>query len=302
MANRKSQGKSTLKAQSASGDVKQQKVWADIQAKRQANRRKQRIKTIVISVIAVLVIAAVAAGIWWGSSRSNSSAAGENGQVLTGLTPSEAAAQKDVDQTEGVVIGPDGAWSASEGVPTIELYFSYACPGCLSLESQFGTQISQLALDGKINLIYHPVSTHQITWEGIASDAALKVAQNDPDHFVAFHQALMDRAYQIMFADEESLKAQGNTGDLASEEASAQIVQEVAQASGVSQEVIDTFSADGTASTKIKQWTQEWAAAAKAFSGDTIGTPMLVRNGTQKLSGSTWSDEGGLEDSLVNGE
>ena len=47
---------------------------------------------------------------------------------------------------------------AAASAPSVELYFDYQCPGCKAFDDTFGSQLVQLARDGKIKFSLHPLT------------------------------------------------------------------------------------------------------------------------------------------------
>ena len=169
------------KSSSKNENNRQQKVWKQVEAQREAARRKQTRKRAIIAIVAVLVVAAVALAGYLVAQSGNDKT---NGDVLSGQRPEKIAAlsgKEAVNAAQGILVGKPGVYKAESGVPTIEMWYSYGCPSCLGLEHQLGEQIMALATEGKANLVLHTVMTHALPWTVIAGDASMLVAMEQPD-------------------------------------------------------------------------------------------------------------------------
>ena len=139
----------------------------------QLARERRRRRTLLTSVVAVVVL--IAAGlIGWGISaaQQNTTAAGLS-------TPAVA-----VDDGTGFAVG--------SGPVKIDIYEDFMCPVCGQFEADTGATLAQLAADGKVTVVYHPIaildrysSTAYSTRSAAASAAAAQGGR-----FVEFHHAL----------------------------------------------------------------------------------------------------------------
>lgn len=247
-------------------------------AQREAQEAKDRRRRlfIILGIVAVLVVViAVVAGMMAGKkSSSTSSASGEfpAGIQAPGYLPN------------AIVIGPDGLGSAKEGIPTVNRYFSYGCPGCLHEEHLMGKDLHKAVEDGKFNMVLYPVGTHGLPWTYSADDAALKVAKEAPDKFYAFHEKLIDFAFGVMNKDEEAIQAQGNGTVLADEQGALKEIKRIGKEVGLSQNLIDSFVPAQKAKAEVDGWTNDWVSAVQPIVGDQVGTPMSIKNTDKKVS------------------
>lgn len=112
-----------------------------IKAQREEERRKDRLKRIAtITTVAVVALGAVGAG-WWYAAR------GSEPEQAQALAPVTAA--------------PDGSVvMAMAGVekPVLDVYEDFQCPACQALEETSGATIKNLAAEGKVKVVYHPVT------------------------------------------------------------------------------------------------------------------------------------------------
>ena len=292
-----------IKTSSQAAQKRQEKVWKQVEAQREAARRKQTGKRVAIAIVAVLVVAAVALAGYLFAQRGNGEAQGNTGAVLSGQRPEKVAAlsgQEAVDAAQGILIGQKGVYKATAGVPTIEMWFSYGCPACLNLEHQLGEKILAFAKDGKANLVLHPVATHALPWTIIAGNASMAVAAGQPEKTLEFHQALIDAGYGVMFAKGEDAgwKDQGNSTILADPAKSLEKIKEVAKKVGVKDEIISSFKADPQ-SALLEKWQKQWADAAGKQSQQ-VGTPMFASNG--KLVDNPINQDGTFNEDLLLGK
>jgi protein-disulfide isomerase len=113
-----------------------------IKEQRAADRRREQRKRIAtIATVVVVAMAAVVAG-WWYSAQQSA--------------PETAAAD-----TAPVTVQSDGSVvMAAQGVqkPVLDIYEDFQCPACQALEETSGTTIKNLAVEGKVKVVYHPIT------------------------------------------------------------------------------------------------------------------------------------------------
>ena len=279
---------------------RQQKVWKQVEAQREAARRQQTVKRLVIGIIAVLVVAAVALAGYLVAQSGNNKA---NGDVLSGKRPEKIATlsgQEAVDAAQGILLSEKGVYQATSGVPTIEMWYSYGCPACLNLEHKLGDKVLAFAKDGKANLVLHPVATHALPWTIIAGNASMQVAAGQPDKALAFHQALIAAGYGVMFAKGEEVgwKDQGNSTLMTDPGKSLEKIKEVAKKVGVKDEIISSFKAEPQ-SALLEKWQKQWADAAGKQTQQ-VGTPMFASNG--KLVENPINQDGSFNEDVLLGK
>lgn len=285
---------------------RQQKVWKQVEAQREAARRQQTVKRVVIGIIAVLVVAAVALSGYLIAQRGNNIAHASRsagGAVVSGQSPEKVSAlsgQQAVDAAQGILVGQKGVYQVTSGVPTIEMWYSYGCPACLNLEHKLGDKILAFAKDGKANLVLHPVATHALPWTIIAGNAAMQVAAGQPDKALAFHQALIDAGYGVMFAKGEEVgwKDQGNSTLMTDPAKSLEKIKKVAKKVGVKEEIINSFKAEPQ-SALLEKWQKQWADAAGKQTQQ-VGTPMFASNG--KLVENPINQDGSFNEDVLLGK
>ena len=170
-------------------------------------RRDRRNQTIIgVVVVAVLLVIAIVVGVvLWRAHNSEEAVAARQAQSMS-VEDAKAAVEKVADKptdstdTYGFVISKDGVYKPVDGVPTVETYIDFMCPGCGSVERTMGSTYQALVEAGQINLEVHPVSFRDFNstdeYSTRTAAAAMYVAQNDPDHLLAFIEALMEEGFQ----------------------------------------------------------------------------------------------------------
>ncbi|MCG5212471.1 thioredoxin domain-containing protein [Streptosporangium soli] len=113
-----------------------------IKAQREADRkREQRKRMATFATVAVVAVAAVGAGWWYAAQQSQSETASEKTAPIT-------------VQSDGAVV------MANAGVqsPVLDIYEDFQCPACQSLETTSGSTIKNLAVEGKVKVVFHPIT------------------------------------------------------------------------------------------------------------------------------------------------
>ena len=246
-----------------------------LQKKQQAREKRSRL--IVMSLlglgVAVLAVAVVMIVIW--------------GQK----TPMEKVENvpAGVVQDTGIPVGADGAaGTTNEGAKTLDVYVDYMCPICGQFEALNGASVAEMREAGDITYVVHPVSILDRVSQGTeystrAASAAAWVADQAPEQFNAFHEA--------MFASQPKEQTPGLSD--------AQIAQ-IAEQADVPADV-----ADGIASGEAHDTFGEWVAASSEVAGDDeslfneqggFGTPTVVIDG-ERFPG--WQTPGALTQAIT---
>ena len=243
-------------------------------------RREKRTRAIIIaSLVAGLAIVGV---IVWAILRSA-------GPDLEGIAeiPDGVEAPAVADSSGGISFGASGEAGSTSGddAVKVQVYLDYMCPNCGQFEALNGPELEELRAAGDITLVVHPVSildgASQGTEFSTRSAAAFAyVAENDPEHALAFNAAL--------FANQP---AEG-TGGLTDEQ-----IESIAVEAGVSEDV-----AAGMTDQPYKKFV---AALTQVAYGDPavtnadggFGTPTVVING-ERFEGN-WSEPGALSSAIA---
>jgi protein-disulfide isomerase len=169
------------------GKAARQSARERVKAQRELERRQERRKRLVTIVTAVVVaLAAVGAGWWWSVSQT---------------TPEEAAGS-----LAPITVESDGSVvMAKAGVdkPVLDIYEDFQCPGCKSLEEVSGSTVKNLAAEGKVKVVYHPITIfgQDPTKSNSVRAGAASRCVPDGAQWMAFHDKL--------FAEQPSEAAEG---------------------------------------------------------------------------------------------
>lgn len=256
-------------------------VRAKAKAMRDAQQKAdKRNRNIVISTVAVIIVAIIAALVIVVASQNSSSK--ESAQ-------SSQSGQSIAVDGKPIIISPKGVGVKDASLPDLTLYYSYTCHWCTYLETAVGQKLVDEADAGKYNLVLQPVSTATMAWQAPATAAALMVAADEPDKFVAFHQAMMEYFNEAYAAQDGSVINDAN--------ASIKEVKEIAKEVGVSQSIIDKFptNADQYLQVANDEWTN---AKIKGREKDSLGTPEVVYKG-EKVKWTQGTEEE-IYNSIVN--
>lgn len=243
-------------------------------------RREKRTRGIIIgSLVAGLVIVGV---IVWAILRSA-------GPDLEGIAeiPDGVEAPAVADTAGGISFGESGEAGSTSGddAVTVSVYLDYMCPNCGQFEALNGPELDELREAGDITLVIHPVSILDGVSQGTeystrAAAAFAYVAENSPEHALAFNNAL--------FANQP---AEG-TGGLTDEQ-----IETIAVDAGV--------PADVAAKIAEQPYKKYVAALTQVAYGDPsvinadggFGTPTVVIDG-ERFNGN-WSEPGAISSAIA---
>lgn len=116
------------------------------------------------------------------------------------LVPPNATTAKD-----GVLPYPG---KANPGAPVVELFFDYQCPGCATLEENYGSKLTELAQAGEIDLRYRGM---YFLDANLQNDASLRALVGAACADVAGHYA--DYHTQV-FANQPANEGEGYSDEL----------------------------------------------------------------------------------------
>jgi protein-disulfide isomerase len=150
------------------------------------DRRRKRRRLITQFSVAgglVIVIAAIAGGVYLlGQSRAASAA----GPVADATAPLSTGDQVRVaSEAHGVSVG------AADAPVTMDVYEDYSCPHCAQFEAQSGPLLDRIAATGQVRVVYHPIQIVS-KYGQVAGSAAACVLAEEPDRWPAVHSALFD--------------------------------------------------------------------------------------------------------------
>jgi protein-disulfide isomerase len=220
-----------------------------------------RTQLIIGGVAVVVIIAIIAVGLVL---YNKNSAVPESGYGVS------TASTASVDDS--------GIITVSNGSPdlVLDIYEDGLCPVCGHFEGQFGEQISKAIDQGQLTVRYHMVDflnsrSHSGDYSTRAYAALMAVAKGDGDKpgvFMQFHSALFDSKNQPV----ESGSSDLSNAQLAS----------LAGANGASKATQEQVSggAEVQAATTDAQTNLQKLSAIAAQSGQSAGTPTVVKDGT----------------------
>lgn len=259
----------------ATSAAAQAKSHAQAQAQAQADGQKRRatVTWIVVGVIVVGLMSALVAFIVRQGAVDDVSIAGPSSAPL-------------VSSDGGFGVGSSGVVGKDLDASHVRLdiYFDFICPACGSFEQTQSATLDELRAAGTVDVYYHPLSYQDDKSLGTrystrAASAAVLVAEESPESFVAFVESL--------FANQPS---EGTTG-LSDDE-----IQSLALAAGVPDPVVARIPDHEYAS-----WVR---SASETASKDGVRyTPTLGFNGDiQDPTDSAsvqWSQEGALRQAIM---
>ncbi|MCL2788573.1 MAG: thioredoxin domain-containing protein [Micrococcales bacterium] len=235
----------TAAAVQAREAIRAEAAAAKAQADAKIRRQRLLVAGAVVLVVA-LVVALVAVVVTLG--KKNEGLTGEEAKPQAALT------------NGGILVGQGGAAggeaATGDDIVTVEVYSDYMCPYCGMLEQATADKLDKLVEEGKVRLVLHPISildqySNDTQYSSRSANAAATVAALDPEHFLAFHQAL--------FAGQPEEGPDGLSDD--------EIVT-IATDAGVPKDVADKF-VDNT----YNAWVE--ASTAQAAKDGVKGTPAV---------------------------
>ncbi|NQX29365.1 thioredoxin domain-containing protein [Microbacteriaceae bacterium VKM Ac-2854] len=186
-----------------------------------AQERRRRVRrrwfTQGAVVVVMLAVVALVAGNMISQARAASigpANMASDGIVLTGDGSTITASTTAAVPAGGSPTATDESTVRASGVVTIDLYVDYFCPHCGTFESTNMTQLKEWVTAGYATLEIHPVAILDsaslgTSYSSRAANAAACVANDDPDHFLAVHEALFAQQPQENTAglDDDALRA-----------------------------------------------------------------------------------------------
>ena len=217
---------------------------------RQAQERAdRRTRIIVISAVAVIVLAVVAAvgGVIWKQQAQVNAARNVDASEVLGAY---ADGRPIIVNANGVVA------EADPNLPTLTEYFDYSCHACADVDAYMGKDLTTWAAEGHYNIELQPVITVNMNYLKPAAGASLVVAQKAPDKWVDFHHALL-AYFRTQF--------QASNGT---------VVQDL----DASWKQVKVIAAQVAVEDYLKASTTAWQNAGYSGRGNGLGTPELVKD------------------------
>lgn len=230
----------------------------------EAKRREKRNRLFAIggltAAVAVLVVAVIL--ILGQEAKPIAYRGSEPLDISQVTTPATA------NETGGIPVGSDlvAGSSAGEDAVVVEVVFDYQCPHCANFEAVNAADIEMLLESGNVEFLFRPVAFMDYASNGKefstrAANAAAVVADLAPEHYLAFHNALLAN------------QPQGN--GLTDED-----IAEIALGVGVPQAAADEFTTNAPDSDE--RLYSRWIAAATEYTTNDLGglsTPAILVNG-----------------------
>lgn len=183
----------------------------------QAAREKRSRNILFIALGAIVALVVVVGVVIWSQSQK------------TLLDSFDGATPNGADRFGGITVGANGAGSATEDAPELQIYLDAMCIHCANFEVTNGDDLTELRESDALNVIYHPVAFLDPGEEGASTrtaNALATVATESPEAFVPFLDAMMVS------------QAEAQIEPLTDEQ-----IADFALEAGVPQDVVDTFAA-----------------------------------------------------------
>lgn len=250
--------------------------------------RAKRTRTITIAGIVGLIL--VVAGVVWfvlanAKDEPSEPTAGQETVELTGEQTSEnhsAATGGHAADAGSISFGSDlKPGGVNEGAPVVELYADFTCPHCFTFEQTRVPKLMEMAKNGEITFVQHPVAI--LDGSGVftafpsrAADAYYAIAKGDPDKASAAATKFFELWHNYQTSGNQA--AMPVTADLA----------KAASEAGVKQDIVDAI-ANGSVPRVAKAATEAMGKAGLR------GTPSLLVNGAEVKSENWGADADGSE-------
>ncbi|WP_182049968.1 DsbA family protein [Changpingibacter yushuensis] len=247
----------------------------------EARRAKRNLAWTITGVVVVLAL--VLGAVWLivssgkDSSADNATSSATGEPAFTDFTFGDsqftATLPENVDDMGGISVGSDlTAGSVNEGAPEVRIYFDYLCTHCNDLEAQFGEQLTQMAQDGEITLVYNPVAIMGQDFSSQSAAADFFLAANAPEQYIEFHNAVFSELSSAVF--------DGSADALPTVDQMIGVAKEV----GVPDDVVAELQSaveDGTLDDFVSQATSQFTA------NGLTGTPSVIVDGQQLTNWNT---------------
>ena len=265
---------------------------AALRLRAEQERAARRQRTMVISLVVVVLVAFGGLAFWIISQQPDPLEPlpdfSEVEDPLGSVTAPEVATEGG-----GFVVGQSGVageGASQDGAAELTVYLDFMCPICGAFEKTNGADLAQLREDGDVVVEYRPVAILDRASRGTqfstrAATAAAVVANEAPEAFVAFNDA--------MFAQQP---AEGSTG-LSDKE-----IADIAREAGVPDDVAGTI-ANGSyyrGDDSFKHWVTAATEQATRDFAPQFGTPTVLLDGTNLSDlGVDWRVPGALATAIT---
>ncbi len=252
--------------------TKDKAAAARAEAEAAQRRRDNRIR--VFGGLAILLVVGLIIGIAVVGSKKDNPAAASTTTVDSAKVPAG-------------VNGSTGAnvwgvpYNSVAGKPTLAIWEDFQCPSCAKYESSFGAQITKLADDGKVNLVWRPTTFLDSNF--VATSPNPNSSQRAANAWgCAIDAGKKHEFHTLVFANQPATEGNGWTD--------AQLL-DLGKQAGITGAAYTTFTSCFNAKT-YDQWVTN---SYLAFQADGVpGTPTAYLNGKEVPSG-TLQDMAALE-------
>ncbi len=160
-----------------------------LRKQRLAEQEAARRRTVVVRVGIAVVVAAVVIGVVAGIALTMSSQ--KQQPTATATVQTTATAPSAVDASGAILLGDPSA------ATTLTVYTDFICPYCGEFDRTNASVISSSLASGKVKMQVYPLNFLDDASLGTkystrAANAFATVANSDPDHALAFYQALFE--------------------------------------------------------------------------------------------------------------
>lgn len=168
-----------------------------------------------------------------------------------------------VNDQGGISLGSDMvAGSVNEEAPVVSIYYDYMCSWCNYLEYSYTEDLAQMAQEGDITLVYQPVAVLGEHFSAQAMAAEYFVAENAPEKYAEFHDALFLTVYPVFLNE-----------DYDGEQPSLENITATAAVIGLSDDMVEDLTDavnEGAYDDAIESANRQWAENGQE------GTPGVV--------------------------
>lgn len=258
-------------------------------AKTKDGLSEEKAAKIIGAVIAAIMVVTITvlAGYYYVKNQHNVDK-GVNLSAYASKIAEASVKPKGVSDTYGFNISKNGYNNPVKGVPTVGIYMDFMCPGCGNFERQNSGNIEKMVNAGQINVEYHFMNfldqASSDKYSTRAANAAIYIAQKDPEHLLKFVSKMMS----------EGVQPEENSGSTPSNADIVKYAEGVGIPKDVSKEAVkagysDWISAVNTYTTKRPSLYN----LSGDYAGKSISTPAITVNG--KLIDTIKAEDKGID-------
>ena len=228
-----------------------------LQAEEAKRAKRNKMLTIGVIVIAVILVGVAIFAIVSNRGDDESTTGRQEWDPVN--VQVEPVIKEGTDVTTGYsVLGEEAELSAD--APRVDIYFDYMCTYCNDLEQFNGGDINDIIATGDSEFVFHPVAIMRNDFSANAAASFKYVAENSPEHLMAFHKNVFADTDAILNNRSSTLPDWDNL--VAS-----------AKDAGVPDEIADSMQAEADLA-----WANE---TTQEFLSTYRGTPTVLVNGTE---------------------